>query len=264
VALYTVQPNSVVNAADVNQFTNLLNGTTTAVQVTVASRIRAQLTGATTGTGGYVGEGPALSAPTSGTFVAGDFVSDGTGGMIWVCTAGGTPGTWATGPTRIATTTLGGTTASVTFSSIPAFNHISVTWKARSTTAVAAEQMYLRFNGDTASHYQWQTNEANAGNAVTGSHSTTLVAFIQIATITGASGTANYFASGEFRVPYWNDTTNFAVAQGTATAQITTTNQYAGTYGGLYNQAATLTSLTLFPAGGSFAAGCRFSLYGWM
>ena len=49
------------------------------------------LTGATAASR-YVG-GTASGAPTSGTFAAGDFVIDQTG-AVWVCTAGGTPGTW--------------------------------------------------------------------------------------------------------------------------------------------------------------------------
>jgi hypothetical protein len=49
------------------------------------------LTGATTATR-YVG-GTGGGAPGSGTFVTGDFIVDVTG-KIFICTAGGTPGTW--------------------------------------------------------------------------------------------------------------------------------------------------------------------------
>lgn len=49
----------------------------------------------------YVG-GTTAGAPSSGTFAAGDFVVDQTG-VIWICTTGGTPGTWvqAGGPNLI-------------------------------------------------------------------------------------------------------------------------------------------------------------------
>lgn len=261
-ALYTVNTASVVNAADINQFTNLLNGTTTGTSVVVASRIRAQSTGAATGSGGYVGQ-TSGNAPTSGTFVQGDVVSDGTFGTTWVCTAGGTPGSWAMQPTQIATQTLGSNTASVTFSSIPAFNHISLTWKARSSAAVLAEQFYLRFNADTASHYFWEKIEGNNATLASSSGGGA-VAFIQMGTITGASGTANCFGSGDFTVAYFNDTTNFTSVQGTACAMVSSTNLYSGTYSGLYNQATTITSLTVFAATGNLVTGSRFSLYGWM
>jgi len=51
-------------------------------------------TGASAG-GRYVGA-TASGAPTTGTFLAGDFCND-QAGSLWVCTAGGTPGTWVSG-----------------------------------------------------------------------------------------------------------------------------------------------------------------------
>lgn len=51
-------------------------------------------TGATAATR-YVG-GTASGAPGSGTFVLGDYVIDQTG-KVWICTTGGTPGTWTQG-----------------------------------------------------------------------------------------------------------------------------------------------------------------------
>lgn len=51
----------------------------------------AGLTGATAASR-YVGA-TASGAPTSGTFAVGDFVIDQTG-IVWICTAVGTPGTW--------------------------------------------------------------------------------------------------------------------------------------------------------------------------
>lgn len=38
--------------------------------------------------------GSSSAAPSSGTFIAGDFLVDKVHSQIWVCTAGGTPGTW--------------------------------------------------------------------------------------------------------------------------------------------------------------------------
>jgi hypothetical protein len=93
VALYIVSTGvSPVAAADANQYFNLLTGATTDQQVTVANRIRAQFTGATGGSGGYVGA-TTSGAPVSGTFVVGDWVVT-TDGVVWVCMVAGTPGTW--------------------------------------------------------------------------------------------------------------------------------------------------------------------------
>lgn len=90
-ALYTVSTGQTVLAQDVNQVINVLTGTDTATQVVVGNRIRAQMAGAT-GASGYVG-GTTSGAPTSGTFAAGDLVID-QQGCFWVCTTGGTPGTF--------------------------------------------------------------------------------------------------------------------------------------------------------------------------
>jgi hypothetical protein len=259
-ALYTVQPNSVVNAADVNQFTNLLNGTTSGVQITNAGRIRAQATGATTGTGGYVGEGPALSAPTSGTFVAGDFVSDGTGGMIWVCTAGGTPGTWSTGPTRIGTTTLGSTTASVTFSSIPAFTRIVLCYRVRSSASGLVD-IQMRIDGNSGSNYLWTKMEEDSG-ASNPSHSAGAVTFAKVGVADG--NTASYFASGTMTLEGWNTATGFMTFSGAFGGFSTSTVDWAGSAAGQFNVVGPHTSITLLLSSNSFAAGSTFSIYGMM
>ncbi len=64
------------------------------------------LAGATAATR-YVG-GTASGAPSSGTFKTGDFVIDETG-LIWVCTAAGTPGTWKAASAGGILTTAGDT-----------------------------------------------------------------------------------------------------------------------------------------------------------
>jgi hypothetical protein len=56
------------------------------------------LTGATAASR-YVGATPS-GAPISGTFLLGDFVIDQTG-IVWICTAAGTPGTWQAAPAQI-------------------------------------------------------------------------------------------------------------------------------------------------------------------
>ena len=61
-----------------------------AVSTSVAFAVTG-LAGAVTATR-YVG-GTASGAPASGTFLTGDWIVT-TGGSIWICTAGGSPGTW--------------------------------------------------------------------------------------------------------------------------------------------------------------------------
>jgi hypothetical protein len=80
----------VTNAADKsNATTQTFTG-----NVSAPAHIAAGLTGATAASR-YVGATTG-GAPTTGTFALGDFVIDQQLGITWVCTAAGSPGTWAT------------------------------------------------------------------------------------------------------------------------------------------------------------------------
>lgn len=99
-ALYTVQTTYSPFAQDLNQAIMLLSGTSgpMAGGITIANRIRAQITGATA-TSGLVGMSAAPGSttggpPTTGTWVAGDLMVDPVLLCLWICTTGGTPGTW--------------------------------------------------------------------------------------------------------------------------------------------------------------------------
>lgn len=95
-ALYTITKGATSSTTDLNQLVNLLNGTTTDTQVTVANRITAQFTGATAASG-YVGGAP-LSSST--TYATGDFITDPADGLIWACYSGGVAlGKWASAGT---------------------------------------------------------------------------------------------------------------------------------------------------------------------
>lgn len=158
-------------------------------------------------------------------------------------------------PTQV----LAATTASVTFSGLPAANGFMVAWSARCSDANAAEQLYLRFNGDTGNNYLWEVSQAN-NTTVAATTSGAAVAFIQIATVTANSATANYFANGSFVVDP-GGTGQFTTASGHANASATTTNMWSGTYGGQWLSTATVTSITLQGATGSFLAHSKFSIY---
>lgn len=89
--LYLVTNGQSIASADLNQIVNVLNGATTNVPVNVANRIQASFTGATSQSGlvGGVNGAP----PTTGSFLAGDMVID-QFGCAFICTSGGSPGTW--------------------------------------------------------------------------------------------------------------------------------------------------------------------------
>lgn len=159
------------------------------------------------------------------------------------------------------TVTLGTTTASVTFSGLStAVNSFLVKWSARCSDANAAEQFKVQLNGASGSSYIWEVNQAN-NTTVAATTSAGASTFIQIGTVTAASATADYWASGMFTVDN-GSASQFPTVQGTAAAFATTTNMWCGVYSGLYAVATTVTSITMFGATGSFVAGSQFSIYG--
>jgi hypothetical protein len=56
--------------------------------------------------GRYVGQ--TNGAPTSGAFLVGDFADDPTNATVWICTASGSPGTWAKATPANATSSAAG------------------------------------------------------------------------------------------------------------------------------------------------------------
>lgn len=162
----------------------------------------------------------------------------------------------------LSTTTLSAPSASVVIP-VPAgvsYNFLRVQWRAKSSTAVAAEQLYLQLNGDTGNDYLWQNDQANNAT-VAGTSSGGVVNKIQVATITAATSTANFFSSGSFEIGGASDATNFKTVVGTATAYATSTNSWAGVYAGQWS-GGPVTTITLFPATNNLVTGCIFSLYG--
>lgn len=159
------------------------------------------------------------------------------------------------------TQTLGALTASVTFSSIPSgITRLVLFWRTRGDQSNPAEQILMQLNGDTGSHYVWQTSEAhNTGSAPT--QSGALTTSIQIGTMTAATATASYFSNGQLTIDGVNDGTNFPTCSGYGTAVATTTNCYSGTYGGVYAVAAKVTSVKIFPNSGNFLSTSDFSVF---
>lgn len=169
---------------------------------------------------------------------------------------------WVYPPQKIAEQVLTGSTASVTFSSLPqAFTSFRVIWSGRSDNASGATYMCVRFNNDSSNSYLWQINQAN-NNSLTGSgNSGGTVGQIQIGTIAAATATSGYFGSGEFTIP--NATgSQYKAPTGYSTSMNATNNGYAGAYGGLWLNTAAITSITLLPLNGNLVTGSSMALYG--
>lgn len=159
------------------------------------------------------------------------------------------------------TQTLTGTTASVTFTVPSNIKHLNVKWRARTSSAVAADTINIQLNGVTTSAYVMQSSYGS--NALSGAAQLTSTS-LPVGALTGANATANYFGQGDIQINGWDDTTNFPSAVGTAQAVSTATAGLIGDYGGTMVVAGTNSTIKIFPNSGSFVAGSRFSVYGWM
>jgi hypothetical protein len=122
----------------------VFNGDTTITRTTTAGVIGgvgysvSGLTGATAAVR-YVGA-TTSGAPGSGTFLTGDFVVDQTA-VVWVCTAGGSPGTWVA-PTLGLTSVLGSDASPVNNSTVLVDTGLSLTLAANATYKFEAALSY--------------------------------------------------------------------------------------------------------------------------
>lgn len=164
------------------------------------------------------------------------------------------------------TQTLSSTTASVTFTGIGSkFTNLSVFWSGRDTSGNLSDQLLLQFNGDTAAHYGYQYAQGQGSTASASSLAIGGSTYIVAGNITGGGATAGYYGGGRFDVLGWNKSASGrnAVVSGTGfvIGSNTTTGVIEGVFGGTYTPSAQLTSFTLTPASGSFAAGTQVSVY---
>ena len=163
----------------------------------------------------------------------------------------------------VATTTLVATAASVTFSSIPGYNHLTLKWHAAGDAAVVGQQINIQVNGVSTANYVGEKLECNT-TTVTGTLSTGTTS-AQIGTIPGSSRASGYMGAGLLEMPGITDAANHQAYVAMATAIATNTVSYVGLYAGMLAAGtAPITTLTVFPASGNFIVGSQFSLYGWM
>lgn len=155
----------------------------------------------------------------------------------------------------------GGTDASKTFT-IPS-GHTALKIKAVGrTTNSSAQNLLLRLNGDTGSNYVWQLVQA-ANTAATGVTSTGTTSLI-VGTLPGSADTTSSPGVSETTLFRYTDTTFHKAVHGThyTTTNTSTSNQIVRTHGGTWRSTAAVTSMTLFPGAGNFAAGSVIEVWG--
>lgn len=154
---------------------------------------------------------------------------------------------------NIATTTLGSSQATVSFTSIPGtYTDLVLITNTASQLASGSEHILCQFNSDTGTNYSATYLYGTGSSAASGRNSNTNGAFIgrheQTELGTGITHIQNYS----------NTTTNKTVlSRGGLAGQITIA------YVSLWRNTAAITSIDLSPFNGtSFDAGSSFTLYG--
>lgn len=206
----------------------------------------------TTGTGRFIG---ALDgAPTKGTFNAGDFGIDWHNTVVWVCTAGGTPGTWAQASPQLLSTAnkwrrtqqfLAGLT--VQQLSVPSGLSASIASSGSVGSHLAANTTY---------HYSltatdWENVETSAGSSVSVSEGSTAYPVDLTWSAVSDAQFINVYKNGNFLLQVAGDATSATDDGNTATtAQAPPASNLTGA--AQFNGPATFNEPATF-AGGAYA-----------
>ena len=165
--------------------------------------------------------------------------------------------------TLISSQTLGGTTASVTFSSIPStYNDLKLVVSARGDAAAYPVAINLKLNSDTATNYSYTNLLGNSSAASSTRASSQTVDAIP--NVDGASATASTFGSWEIYIPNYNSTGSkpFFGIDVVETNDATAAHAEIQANAHLYRGASGISSITLTPSSGNFVQYSDFYLYG--
>ena len=165
--------------------------------------------------------------------------------------------------TLISSQTLGGTTASVTFSSIPStYNDLKLVVSARGDTVAYPVTINLKLNGDTGGNYSYTYLVGNSSATASSRISSNSVD--NAPQMSGASSTASTFGAFEIYIPNYNSTGNkpFFGIYVNETNDTTASHAEILPVAHLYRGGSGISSITLTPASGNFVQYSDFYLYG--
>lgn len=166
----------------------------------------------------------------------------------------------ATSFESIATVTVGsGGSSTVTFSSIAnTWTHLKLRLISRSDSA-GLNQVYLRFNSDTAANY---SNHLLLGDGSSASASAIPNASrMSMSLQGGASTAANIFGAAVIDILDYKDTNKYKTARGLGGADANGSG-YVWYSSGSWRNTNAITSITVIPENGNFVQYSHFALYG--
>jgi len=165
--------------------------------------------------------------------------------------------------TLISSQTLGGTTASVTFSSIPStYNDLKLVVSARGSSLNQVISFQIAFNGDATTNYSYTRLLGNSSTAASTRVSTTALDYG--AQMDAANATASTFGSCEIYIPNYTSTGSkpFIDIDVSEQNDATAGNSAIASVAHLYRGASGISSITLTPSSGNFVQYSSFYLYG--
>ena len=165
--------------------------------------------------------------------------------------------------TLISSQTLGGSTASVTFSSIPStYNDLKLVVSARGDAAAFPVAINMKINSDTTSKYSYTHLLGNSSATSSTRASSQTVDAIQ--NVDGASATASTFGSWEIYIPNYTSTASkpYFNIDVNETNDATAAHANISANSHLYTGASGITQIDLTPSSGNFVQYSTFTLYG--
>lgn len=119
---------------------------------------------------------------------------------------GGGGGGGSSATSQIAKTVLGSPAATISFTSIPnTFNQLKIYFEGASSVVATTDTVYVQFNGDTATNYNY---EAVLGTATTASAAQAAATTqVHCGAITGSTGPAGESGPLTLEIPFYAGTT---------------------------------------------------------
>jgi hypothetical protein len=160
----------------------------------------------------------------------------------------------------IATTTLTGNQATVTFSSIPSgYKHLQIRSLARTYDAATDANASLRFNNDSGSNYWWHLLYGNGSSALSAQPNALVTSLpAHPVRVTGASSSASIFGVGVCDILDYADTNKNKTVR-TLTGHDQNGSGIVILTSGLWSNTGAITSIEI---SGNFVQYSSFALYG--
>ena len=164
--------------------------------------------------------------------------------------------------TLISSQTLGGSTASVTFSSIPStYNDLKLVFSANTASATSIANLFFTLNGDSTANYSTTRLSASSGTAASDRYTSSSQANIGVYSGTSSGYSASIFTYSELYIPSYTSTTAKQMFSSNTAEVNAAPGAYLATLATLYRGTSAITSISFTPSF-AFATNSSFYLYG--